>query len=110
MYYNSTMTRKKRSDRNHAIYIITNTLTGEQYIGITAISNTVKQALHVRIRKHIQRAFSESKNWGLCESIRKYGTGNFTYGLVEIVRGKRECHLRETQLIKQYNPILNTFK
>jgi hypothetical protein len=104
------MSRKKRSDRNHAIYVITNTVTCEQYIGITAISKTVKQALYIRVRKHIQRAFAETKNWGLCENIRKYGASNFTYGLVEVVRGKRECHARETQLIKQFNPALNTFK
>ena len=104
------MTRKKRTDRNHAIYVITNTVTKEQYLGITAINSTVKRALHVRIRKHIQRAMSETKNWGLCENIRKYGVSNFTYGLVEVVRGKRECHARETMLIKQHNPALNTFK
>jgi len=104
------MSRKKRSDRNHAIYVITNIVTGEQYIGITAISKTVKQALYIRVRKHIQRAFAETKSWGLCESIRNYGVSNFTYGLVEVVRGKRECHARETQLIKEFNPLLNTFK
>jgi hypothetical protein len=30
------VSRKKRSDRNHVIYLITNVLTGHQYIGITA--------------------------------------------------------------------------
>lgn len=104
------MTRKKRSDRNHAIYCITNTVTNEQYIGLTAISTTVKRSLFVRIRKHIQRAKTESKNWGLCESIRQHGTSSFNYGVVEIVRGKKAAHERETLLIKTFNPALNTFK
>lgn len=102
--------RKRRSDRNHAIYVITNIVTGDQYLGLTGINSTVKQSLHVRIRKHIQRAYSESKSWGLCENIRKYGPESFTYGLLEIVRGKMQAHNRENELIKQYNPALNTFK
>lgn len=102
--------RKRRSDRNHAIYVITNQVTGEQYIGLTNINTTVKQSLHVRIRKHIQRAFAETKSWGLCENIRTHGTSSFTYGLLEVVRGKLAAHARETELIKMYNPKLNTFK
>jgi hypothetical protein len=106
----ATKTRKKRSDRNHAIYCATNTVTGEQYIGITAVSVSVKKSLHVRMRKHVQRAFAEDKNWGLCNSLRTHGTENHVYGLLQIVRGKKEAHAVETQLIKQYNPALNTFK
>jgi hypothetical protein len=104
------MNRKKRTDRNHVIYCITNTVTGEQYIGLTGVNSTVKRALHVRIRKHIQRAMVETKSWGLCENIRKYGASAFTYGLVEVVRGKAQAHVRETELIKTFNPVLNTFK
>jgi hypothetical protein len=104
------MTRKRRSDRNHIIYVITNTATNEQYIGLTAVSTTVKRSLFVRIRKHVQRAYAENKTWGLYRNIRKYGTQSFTYGVVEIVRGKAQAHQRETELIKQYCPKLNTFK
>ena len=107
---NSKITRKRRSDRNHAIYVITNQVTGEQYIGLTNINSTIKQSLHVRVRKHIQRAFAETKSWGLCESIRAHGTASFTYGLLEVVRGKLAAHARENELIKTYNPSLNTFK
>jgi group I intron endonuclease len=102
--------RKARSDRNHAIYTILNNVTGEQYIGITAISSTVRRALAVRVRKHIQRARAENKTWGLCESIRTHGNSAFTYGLLEVVRGKKAAHARETALIKEFNPALNTFK
>lgn len=105
---NSKNTRKRRNDRNHAIYCVTNVITGEQYVGITAISTTVKRALYVRIRKHIQRAKTENKVWNLCESIRTYGNEAFVYGLVEVVRGKKQAHGREVELIRQHNPALNT--
>jgi hypothetical protein len=103
--------RKKRQDVNHGIYVITNIITGEQYIGITAGRPNLKKALWVRMQKHAaQRARVEEKDWGLCKSIREYGPEAFTYGLLEVVRGKKPAHARETELIKQYNPSLNTFR
>jgi hypothetical protein len=102
--------RKKRQDVNHAIYVITNTLTGEQYIGITACRPTLKKALWVRMQKHAQRARVEVHDWGLCNSIREYGPEAFTFGLLEVVRGKKPAHAREMELIKQYQPSLNTFR
>lgn len=102
--------RKKRTDVNHAIYVITNTLTGEQYIGITAIRPNLKMALWVRMQKHAQRARVEDKDWGLCKSLREYGPEAFTFGLLEIVRGKRPAHIRELEIVRQYNPTLNTFR
>jgi hypothetical protein len=102
--------RKKRTDVNHAIYVITNVLTGEQYIGITACRPTLKKALWVRMQKHAQRARVEDKDWGLCKSLREYGPEAFTFGLLEVVRGKRPAHAREMELIKQYQPSLNTFR
>ncbi len=105
----NTKTRKRRTDTNHAIYCVTNILTGEQYVGITCISRTVKKSLHRRMQKHTQRAMTETKDWGLCKSIRTYGTEAFTYGLLEVVRGKRPAHARETELINTMQPALNTF-
>ncbi len=104
--------RKRRSDRNHIIYCVTNTLTKEQYIGLTGmgLSGSVKKTLHRRMQKHTQRALTESKNWGMCESLRTFGPEAFEYGIVEVVRGKAAAHIRETQLIAEYNPALNTFK
>ena len=108
----TTKTRKRRSDRNHVIYCVTNTLTGEQYIGLTGLglSGSVKKTLYRRMQKHTQRAMSETKNWGLCESLRTFGRVAFVYGILEIIRGKLPAHARETMLIKMYNPALNTFK
>lgn len=102
--------RKKRTDVNHVIYVVTNVLTGEQYIGITAIRPNLKKALWVRMQKHVQRATAENKDWGLCKSIREYGAEAFTFGVLEIVRGKKPAHARELELVRMYNPSLNTFR
>lgn len=103
--------RKRRSDRRHLIYVIQNTVTGDQYIGLTGLgkSGSVKKTLKRRMQKHLQRAKVENKNWALCKALREYGAESFTYGLLEVVRGKAPAHIRELELIKQYNPTLNTF-
>lgn len=61
------------------------------------------------MQKHLQRALTENKNWGLSHSLRDYGSQAHTYGLLEVVRGKKEAHVLETILIKEYQPQLNTF-
>jgi hypothetical protein len=100
--------RKRRQDSNHAVYCITNTVTGEQYIGITVCGNQVRRALKIRIQKHVRRALTENKVWDLCHSIREYGSENHVYGLLEIVRGRKPAHARERELIREFNPALNT--
>lgn len=104
--YNNSMIRKRRSDRKHIIYVLTNTVTQEQYVGITA--GFQKKQLRVRVQKHIRRALTEGLTWSLCQSIRTHGPDAFTYGIFEIVRGKKEAHQRERELIREYNPRLNT--
>lgn len=104
-----TRTRKRRSDTTHHIYCITNTVTGDQYVGITVKNpGGVRKTLKRRIQKHVQRAFSENKDWELCRSIREHGTLAFTYGLLETVRGRATAHARERELIRQYQPELNS--
>lgn len=102
-------TRKRRNDCNHAIYVITNTVTQEQYVGITVCSGNVRSALRVRMQKHLRRALSENKSWALCVSLREYGAESHTYGLLEVVRGRLAAHARERELIRINNPLLNTF-
>jgi len=104
--YNECMVRKKRSDRNHIIYVITNEVTGEKYIGLTG--GKTRKELRVRIQKHIRRALTEGLSWALCRSIREHGVESFTYGILEIIRGKTPAHARERDLIAKYNPALNT--
>ena len=66
------MKRKRRQDTKHVVYVITNTVTQEQYIGITVCGQQVKKALRVRMQKHVRRALTENKEWALCQSIRKH--------------------------------------
>ena len=102
------MKRKARSDRNHAIYAITNNVTGDFYIGVTVCSGSMNKALKVRFQKHVRRALTENKDWALCQSIREHGASAFTYGIVEFVRGRKPAHARERELIAEYSPELNT--
>jgi hypothetical protein len=103
--------RKRRTDRNQVIYFIQDIESKEYYIGLTALSynGNVRKTLNRRMQKHMQRALAENKNWGLSVALRERGAERFVYGVVEIVRGKRPAHARETELINTMQPALNTF-
>lgn len=103
--------RKRRSDRNHVIYFIQQVDSKEYYIGLTAVcfNGNIKKTLTRRMQKHLQRAITENKNWGLSRALREQGSDNFVFGVVEVVRGKRQAHVRETELINTLQPQLNTF-
>ena len=108
----TTVTRKRRSDRNHVIYMIKNIVTNQLYIGITVLSyrGNAQRTADRRVQKHVQRAFTENKNWALCESFRKYEPENHEYWVHDIVRGKALAHQTEVSLIDEFRPQLNTFK
>lgn len=103
--------RKRRSDRNQIVYFIQDKVTFEYYIGLTALSfkGNVFRTLRRRMQKHIQRALTENKDWGLSRALRERGADSFVFGVVEVVRGKRPAHARETELINTLQPQLNTF-
>ena len=101
--------RKARNDRNHIIYCLTCITTGEQYIGLTVKVGSAKDSIKVRVQKHIRRAVTENRDWTLCKAIREHGAENFTFGLVEVLRGKLAAHRREIEIIRSRNPALNTF-
>ena len=103
--------RKRRTDRNHVIYMITNAKNGQQYIGLTAVNynGNVNRTLIRRFQKHVQRALTEDKSWDLCKAIRKFGPDQFSITSLEVVRGKKPAHTRETELINKNKPKLNTF-
>ena len=103
--------RKRRSDRNHVIYFIEDVVTRDVYIGLTAVSfkGNVRKTLNRRMQKHMQRALAENKDWGLSRALRERGAERFVFGVVEVVRGKKAAHARETELINTMQPALNTF-
>ena len=111
--YNNNMnlekpTRKKRVDRNHIIYELR--VNGLNYIGVTAkTETTINKSVLARAAKHFYRAKTESKNWLLCEELRKLANKNEIEVLVhEVIRGKAAAHKREVELRRIIKPALNT--
>jgi hypothetical protein len=104
------MSRKPRVDRNHIIYEIV-TPVGS-YIGVTAkTESTVLKSLRSRAAKHYYRAKTESKDWLLCQYLRSLADkSEIDIRMHEMIRGKAEAHTRERELIRLYNPTLNTDK
>jgi hypothetical protein len=101
--------RKRRSDRMHLVYLLTNTITYETYLGIAAcVDRSGKETLAARWSRHVGRAFNQNKIWKFCESIRKYGPEVFHPEIITFVRGKAEAHALETFLKKTGKPELNT--
>jgi len=106
---NQIKKRKRRSDRRHIVYVLSNVITNEQYVGIAVcVDRSGKETLAARWSRHVGRAFNQGKNWALCESIREYGPGAFVPYIFEFVRGKAEAHARETELRKTGQFTLNT--
>lgn len=101
--------RKRRSDRTHIIYSLRNSVTGEEYIGLTvAVGRAYTRSVAARLRRHIGRALSEDRQWALSRSIRQHGPEAFSARVVELIRGKAAAHRREVELIRTLSPALNT--
>lgn len=103
--------RKRRSDRNQVIYYIRDTVTQDYYIGLTAVcyKGNIRKTLTRRMQKHMQRAMTENKDWGLSQALRTHGPERFVFGPLQVVRGKKAAHAIETDLINAHRPALNTF-
>lgn len=106
----SNMIRKKRSDRNHVLYRVTCLDTGDSYIGLTvAQGQAFLRSVKVRWQKHVSRAMREDKAWNFCEFLREFRDAEYRYEVIEVIRGRKPAHQRERELIREYNPTLNTF-
>lgn len=103
-------TRKKRTDRTHIIYELR--VNGASYIGVTAkTESTINKSVLARAAKHYYRAQKETKDWALCVALRSLASKNdIEVRVHETLRGKALAHTRERELIKQFNPELNTDK
>ena len=85
---NSKITRKRRTDRNQVIYFIQDKVTLEYYIGLTAVcfAGNVRKTLTRRMQKHMQRALTENKDWGLSRALRERGADSFVFGVIEYLQ------------------------
>jgi len=101
--------RKKRSDRNHIIYQLTNTVNGEKYIGVTVVTGRAYlKSLRSRWIRHIYKATKAMAQYPISEAIREYGEEAFTREILTKVRGKKNAFETESQLINEIRPKLNT--
>jgi hypothetical protein len=103
-----TVTRKKRTDRNHIIYELV--VNGLNYIGVTAkTETTVLKSVRARAAKHFYRAKTENKDWALCVALRALNDkSEIEIRIHEIIRGKAAAHKREVEIRRAINPTLNT--
>jgi hypothetical protein len=101
------MKRKTRCDRNHIVYSLT---VGKlEYIGVTYVADrSPVKSLRRRWQKHVRRALTEGRDWILCKAIRKHGPDAFEVAVLEVVRGKSAAHERERDIIRAFQPRLNT--
>ena len=100
--------RKRRNDRNHLIYKLTCSEDGSFYIGMTFIEQrNAEKSLRRRWLAHKRNALKYNKQEILSETVRQYGLESFTREVLQIVRGKANCHEVERQLIKDLQPTLN---
>ena len=99
--------KKRRSDRTHVIYQLTCVDTNEIYIGLTAarFPKDLLRTTKYRWVQHCYKAIEANLDWPLHEAIRSYD--NWTYEVLEKIRGKEEAHARERKLIAKYKPTLN---
>lgn len=121
--------RKRRNDKNQIVYMMTNTITKERYIGITYMRGQAKlKSLKIRWEGHLYGAFVEGRTHSFPTHLREYApmmdknitkwykekakyvrklNGLFDKQILEIVRGRDNAHKREVELINELQPELN---
>lgn len=66
----------------------------------------VQKTINTRFQQHCYRAETQDKTWALCKAIRENET--WFVEAIEVIRGKKEAHARERELIASFQPELNT--
>lgn len=106
---NPSTKRRRRCDRNHAIYMVTCKVTGERYIGLTRINGrAVIKSIKQRWKNHVYAAFIENRPYLFQQRIREYGEKEFNITLLLVVRGKKLAHITEKKFVETVKPELNT--
>lgn len=106
------MARKRRSDRYHLIYQLT-APSGEKYIGVTFMRGDSrsmkarKKSAESRYKAHCRNAMEYGHETVLCKTLREVGVENVKREVLEVIRGKKEVHARERELIAKLSPELN---
>ena len=99
--------RKRRSDRNHVIYVAT-CPEGRRYVGVTfARRRAYLGSALLRWKAHVHNATVYDHDTLLGHAIREHGSGSFALEILEVVRGKKNAHERERELIQEMRPELN---
>jgi hypothetical protein len=106
--------RKRRTDRNHIVYMITCNATGDNYIGVTrALGRAYQHSIVERLRKHCRDAILEGRKELIHDCIRSQISNpndwkdKFKTEILYILRGKESGHQKEIELIKERRPSLN---
>ena len=86
------------------IYKATSKTTGKVYIGQSS------QTLQDRINQHNSHAFNQQYNYHFHNAIRKYGTNDFVYEIIEDgIKTIEELNIREKYWIAQYDSYYNGY-
>jgi hypothetical protein len=100
--------RKKRSDRNQVIYLLTCAVSGKRYIGLTvARGRAYNRSAKLRLIAHKRNATIYNKDTVLYRAMREHGPNAFTTEVLEVVRGKAEAHKRELMVGRELGVELN---
>ncbi|WP_187272344.1 NUMOD1 domain-containing DNA-binding protein [Zeimonas arvi] len=84
-------------------YLITNTATGQQYIGVT------ERSLKSRWRQHLQSAKSGDYGYLLHDEIRRYGPDTFDFQFIACAATRSDLGELEKLLVAQYQTVENGY-
>lgn len=81
------------------IYLITSTVSGRRYIGLTC------QGIDTRFKVHCRDAKKQTAQWALARAIRKYGGASFTVEAIASCTSIQDASATEIALIDQHRTL-----